>query len=285
MTRATMLAPLLARRAAGDAIVVAGVGSGLTASAARAGGADLLACYGTAVYRILGVPTVLAFLPYDDANRLTLDLLPTIVERAGGLPVIGGLGAHDPRRSLASLVGAARDGGAGGVTNEPFAGIYSPAFRAELEASGYGFGRELAMLELASREELLTLGWVFDPEEARRMAGSGVDIVGTMTGITGAGSPEGALDQFAAMVRAVGDENPAAITLLHGGPLVDAAAVASALVATGADGYATGSSAERGPVFGAVRDAVAGFRALRTTGPGARGSGRGARVGSGPQEP
>ena len=266
MNRTEMMAPLLARRAAGEAIVVAGVGSGITAAAAKAGGADLLATYGTAVYRILGVPTVLAFLPYDDANKLTLELLPTVVERAGDLPVIGGLGAHDPRRSLASLVGAARDAGASGVTNEPFAGIYGPAFRAELEATGYGFARELAMLDLAAREGLLTLGWAFDPDEARRMAGAGVDVVGTMTGITGAGADAGAMDAFAAMVRAARDENPGTIVLLHGGPLVDPPSVAAALTATGADGYATGSSAERGPVFAGVRDAVAAFKRLRTAG-------------------
>jgi predicted TIM-barrel enzyme len=265
MNHAEMLAPLLARRAAGDAIVVAGVGSGITADAARAGGADLLATYGTAVYRILGVPTVLAFLPYDDANKLTLELLPVVVERAQGLPVIGGLGAHDPRRSLASLVGAAQDAGAAGVTNEPFAGIYGPTFRAELEATGYGFSRELAMLELATRRGMMTLGWAFDPDEARRMAGAGVDIVGTMTGITGAGPQDRAMDEFGAMVRAARDENPATIVLLHGGPLSSPESVAKALAATGADGYATGSSAERGPVFAGVRDAVAAFRRLRTT--------------------
>lgn len=264
MTRTEMLAPLVERRAMGAAIVVAGVGSGITAAAACAGGADLLACYGTAVYRIIGVPTVLAFLPYDDANKLTLELLPMIVERAAGRPVIGGLGAHDPRRSLEWLVGTAEDAGASGVTNEPFAGIYGPAFRAELEATGYGFARELAMLELAGRRGLLTLGWAFDPDEARRLAGAGVDIIGTMTGITGAGSAEGAMDAFAAMVGAARDEDPDAIVLLHGGPLVDPASVAAALAATGADGYATGSSAERGPVLAGVRDAVAAFRRLRT---------------------
>lgn len=265
MTQHELLAPLRARREAGDAIIAVGVGSGITAAAAHEGGADLLATYGTAVYRILGVPTVLAFLPYDDANKLTLDLLPIVVERAGGTPVIGGMGAHDPRRSLARLVGAARDAGADGITNEPFAGIYGPTFRDELERTGYGFSRELAMLELASREGLMTLGWAFDPDEARRMAGAGVDVIGTMTGITGAGSSDGAMDEFAAMVRAARDENPAAIVLLHGGPLADPPAVATALAVTGADGYATGSSAERGPVLAGVRDAVAAFRRLRTT--------------------
>ena len=267
MTRDKLLAPLIARRDEGRAIVAAGVGSGITADAARAGGADLIATYGTAVYRILGVPTVLAFLPYDDANKLTLELLPVIVERAGQVPVIGGLGAHDPRRSIASLVGAARDAGAAGVTNEPFAGIYGAAFRAELERTGYGFARELAMLQLASRMGLLTMGWAFDPDEARRMAGAGVDVIGTMTGITGAGTTDGAIDAFSAMVRAARDEHPDALVLLHGGPLVDPPSVAAALAATGADGYATGSSAERNPVLASVRDAVAAFRDLRTVRP------------------
>lgn len=265
MNRDKMLAPLLARRATGKAIVAAGVGSGITAAAACAGGADLLATYGTAVYRILGVPTVLAFLPYDDANKLTLELLPVVVERAAGTPVIGGLGAHDPRRSLASLVGAARDAGAAGVTNEPFAGIYGPAFRAELERTGYGFARELEMLLLASRTGMLTMGWAFEPDEARRMAAVGVDVIGTMTGITGAGSGEGAIDAFGAMVRAARDERPEAIVLLHGGPLVDPPSVAAAIAATGADGYATGSTAERAPVHEGVREAVAAFRRIRTT--------------------
>ena len=113
--RETVLARLAERRVAGGAIVVAGVGSGLTAAAAAAGGADALACYGTAAYRILGVPTALAFLPYDDTNALTLELVPTIVERAGATPVIAGLGAHDPRRSLERLVDAAATAGAAGV--------------------------------------------------------------------------------------------------------------------------------------------------------------------------
>jgi len=61
--------------------------------------------------RKLGVPTALAFLPYDDTNALTLELVPTIVERAGATPVIAGLGAHDPRRSLERLVDAAATAG------------------------------------------------------------------------------------------------------------------------------------------------------------------------------
>jgi predicted TIM-barrel enzyme len=212
---------------------------------------------------MLGVPTALAFLPYDDANVLTLDLLPPIVERAGAVAVIAGLGAHDPRRSLEWLVDAAAEQGASGVTNEPFVGIYGGAIRAELETAGYGFGREVALLEAAGEAGLLTLGWAFDDEEARRLVGAGVDIIGAMAGITGsAGSADDDIARLGGMVEAAHRERSDALVLLHGGPLGDPAAVGSALLATGADGYATGSSAERTPVFAAVRDAVHAFREL-----------------------
>ena len=263
MMREEIIRGLRERRAAGGAIVLAGVGSGITAAAAVAGGADLLATYGTAAYRILGVPTALAFLPYDDANVLTLDLLPPIVERAGTVPVIAGLGSHDPRRSVEWLVDAAAEEGASGVTNEPFVGIYGPALRAELEAAGYGFGREVTLLEAAGAAGLLTLGWAFDDDEVRRLVGAGVDVIGAMAGITGsAGSAQDDITRLGGMVEAARGERADALVLLHGGPLGDPAAVGSALMATGADGYATGSSAERTPVFAAVRDAVRAFRDL-----------------------
>ena len=64
------------------------------------------------------------------------------------------------------------------------------------------------------------------------------------------------------MVDVAHRERSDALVLLHGGPLGDPAAVGAALLQTGADGYATGSSAERTPVFAAVRDAVRAFRDL-----------------------
>jgi predicted TIM-barrel enzyme len=264
MTRDAILRSLRERRASGRPIVLAGVGSGITAAAAAAGGADLLATYGTAAYRMLGAPTALAFLPYDDANTLTLDLLPVIVDRAGDVPVIAGLGAHDPRRSLEWLVEAAAADGAAGVTNEPFVGIYGAALRAELETAGYGFGREVRLLESAAYAGLLTLGWAFDDEEVRRLVDAGVDVIGAMAGITGAaGEAAEDIRRLGSMVAAARAARPDALVLIHGGPLGDPGTVGAALLETGADGYATGSSAERTPVFAAVRDAVHAFRDLR----------------------
>ena len=49
------------------------VGCGLTAKAACSGAADIIAVYNTAVYRVRGLPTSLAFLPYDDTNENLMD--------------------------------------------------------------------------------------------------------------------------------------------------------------------------------------------------------------------
>jgi len=189
-----------------------------------------------------------------------------VVGRSGGVPVIAGLGAHDPRRSIDRLVGAALDGGAAGLTNEPFVGIYTPEMRADLDRAGYGFAREVAMLAEARRRGMVTLGWAFDEEEVRTLLGAGVDVVGAMAGITAGGAADdartAAFERFAAMTAAARAADPSAIVVLHGGPLADPATVGEALAFTGADGYATGSSAERAPVIAAVGETVAAFRAL-----------------------
>ena len=82
-----------------DCVVVAGVGCGLTAKAAVRGGADILGVYNTAVYRIQGVPTAMAFLPYDDCNALTLAHAPQVIAVAGDKPVVLGFCPRS-RRSL-----------------------------------------------------------------------------------------------------------------------------------------------------------------------------------------
>jgi predicted TIM-barrel enzyme len=251
----------------GTPIVVAGVGSGLTAQGAVRGGADLLAVYSTAVYRIIGAPTALAFLPYDDANALTLTVAPQVLVAAGQTPVLVGLGAHDPRQPVERLLDTIEALGAAGTTNEPFVGIYGEQLRSELDAAGVGFGREVELVRQASGRGMLTLGWCFSARDVSEMCQAGADLIGAMAGITrGSGTPDdsSADARFAEMVEAARREKSDPIVLLHGGPLNDPEAVRAALGRTGADGYVTGSSAERQPVASAVAAAVAAFKARST---------------------
>lgn len=258
-----ILSRLRGARDTGRSLVVAGVGSGLTARGALQGGADALACYNTAVYRVRNLPSVLAFLPYDDANALTIGVAPEIIAAANGLPVLLGLGAHDPRWSVTDLVDRAAALGASGVTNEPFVGIYSAPFRAQLDAAGCGFQRELELISEGEARGLLSLGWAFDEEGIRAMVQAGAHIVGAMLGFSVSPADvdvAAAVRTLDSMAAAALEEDPEVLVLAHGGPIGTPAAFQAALRDSRIHGIVTGSSAEREPVAQGVADAVRLFR-------------------------
>lgn len=262
---------LLEVRKSGNPVIMAGIGSGLTAKGAVGGGADLLAVYNTAVYRIQGLPTALAFLPYDNANDLTISTAPEVMANAGDTPVLLGFGAHDPRKPVPILVEMAEKLGAAGVTNEPFLGLCGYELRVQLENAGIGFVRELELINYAVSRGMIALGWVFSVEEAEEMVKAGAQIVGAMAGgITAGGSAGGvqtssidqAVDQIGAVVEAVKAFSQDILVLGHGGPLADPESVSEVLWRTGADGYATGSSGERVPVERGVAEAIRQFKTI-----------------------
>lgn len=49
------------------ALLMFGAGTGLTAKCADLGGADLVAVYSTAIFRMMGLPTLLAWIPMKTA--------------------------------------------------------------------------------------------------------------------------------------------------------------------------------------------------------------------------
>lgn len=261
-----IVAQLRSTVASGRPVVVAGVGCGLTASGAAEGGADVLATYSTAVYRRRGLPSVLSFLPYDNANDLTFDVAPEVLANARGRPVILGIGAHDPRYPIESYLDRVQRLGAAGVTNEPFAGMYGDEVRSELARAGLGFQRELELIERAVGRGLLTLGWVHSPEEARLMAEAGSHLIGAMLGLTGGGEldMDHAIERTDAMIDAAWRANESAIVLAHGGLLGSPSTVAAFLARSRSRGYVTGSSAERQPVISAVASAVRSFKGTGT---------------------
>ena len=270
MQTEAFLEKLRAERDTGKPVIVSGVGSGLTARACRSGGADLLAVYNVAVYRIKGLPTALAFLPYDNANELTMAAAPEILANSGDLPVIFGFGAHDPRNHPQALIQRAFAAGAAGITNEPFLGLYGDELRLQLEDAGLGFSREVDLLKCCVESGGLALGWVFSVEQAQAMAQVGVQIIGVVTGVTAGGTAGGAsttslsttIDLIRAVVQALKPYREKTFVLGHGGPLNDPASVGVMLRETGADGYATGSTGERMPVEVSVAQAVRQFKSI-----------------------
>lgn len=252
-------------------IVAAGVGSGATAAAAVAGGADLVAYYNTAAYRVRGLPTALSFLPYDNCNDLAHIVSGEVVSAvAGRVTVLAGVGAHDPRVPLGRLLDQAAADGADGVMNEPFITIYGPEVRDPLEEAGLGFEREVELLQLAVERGMTTLGWAFDGNQASRLAGAGVTYVGAMGGMMRSGAQSdqavtAAIDQLEGIAQQARAVNPACLVLGHGGPFSSVESVAHLLAHSSLDGFMTGSNGERVPLHTGIRDTITQFKAIETS--------------------
>ena len=60
--------------------------------------------------------------------------------------------------------------GFSGVQNFPTVGLIDGNFRANLEATGMGYDKEVEMIGLAHELDLFTSPYVFDPDEAKAMA-------------------------------------------------------------------------------------------------------------------
>lgn len=249
-------------------IIAAGVGCGLTARAAVFGGVDFLAVYSTAIYRVRGLPSALSFLPYDNANEITFSTAPEVLANADNVPVLLGLGAHDPRTTPERLVDKATSMGASGVINEPFIGIYKNPLINQLNNGKYGFSREIEMLEYAAKKGLLTLGWVFNIQEDVAMINAGVNIIGVIVGPTenrlDRGKDTDALKHEINCIRdvvtTVKSLNKKTNILGHGGSLNNPCTVAEVMIHTQMDGYFTGSTGETMPIEKSFADTIRQFQ-------------------------
>ena len=254
----------------GKPLLMFGAGIGLTAKCAELGGADLIAVYSTAIYRMKGQHTLMAFLPYSNANEHVATMAKEILPAVRETPCIVGIGAHDPSLDMDSFLDRMLNLGFSGVTNEPFAGIYGPAFAAQLEEAGLGFSREVELIAVAHKKDIFTFGWAFNPEEARRMAEAGADVVGALVGVTAGGlsgsaasqTLEAATEMVRAICRAAREINPEVMIFTHGGPFKDPASAQYSIVNSDAVGYAAGSSGERIPTEKAVIEVTRSYKEM-----------------------
>jgi len=248
-------------------IIGVGVGSGLSARAAELGRADFLATYHTAMYRMHGLPTVLSFLPYSDCNKMVLEGLATIRCNVKNIPLLAGLGAHDPRTDVSTLVKKALDKGADGIVNEPFCGSYGTMIRQGLEQCGLGFKREYEMIKAAINQGTLALGWAHSLEEAVMLAAAGTPLIGLIIDANTLSSDilpctNQIIEYIDHIVAETLKENPAASILLHG-KYVDNYDSAQYIISHSlADGCFTGSHGERIPTENAITNTVLKYKGM-----------------------
>lgn len=270
-SREQVLERLRAEVAAGRPVVGAGAGTGISAKFAERGGADLILIYNSGRFRMAGHGSNAGLLALGDANAIVLEMgerevLPVVQHT----PVIAGVNGTDPTRVMPRFLATLRDAGFSGVINFPSHGIIDGRWRESLEATGFGYDREVDMIHAASRLDLFTMAYVFTPDEARLMAEAGADVVVAHMGLTVGGSIGAGtsfarsldecvhlIDEIAEAARKVRDE---VLVVSHGGPIASPADVGHVLARTRTVGFVGASSIERLPVEEPIRAIVAEFK-------------------------
>ena len=275
MNRADALDRLRAQVKAGQPIIGAGAGTGLSAKCAEAGGGDLIIIYNSGRFRMGGRGSLAGLLPYGDANAIVIDMAREVLPVVRETPVLAGVCGTDPFRLMPVFLEEIRRIGFSGVQNFPTVGLIDGTFRANLEGTGMGFGLEVDMIRAAHEQDLLTAPYVFDPDQATDMARAGADVLVPHMGLTtgGAIGAETAktLDDCVGLIQAMHDAakraNPEILVLCHGGPIAEPDDAAYVLERTeGVVGFFGASSMERLPTEVAMTENMRRFKALAVSG-------------------
>lgn len=257
---------------AGEPIIGAGAGIGLSAKCEEAGGADLIIVYNSGRYRMAGRSSSAGLLAYGDANRIVLDMATEILPVVQNTPVIAGVNGTDPFVIWDAFIADLRRFGFAGIQNYPTVGRVDGALRATLEQTGMSYAREVEIVKLAHEADMLTTPYVFGEADAAAMAGAGADMIVCHLGLTAGGATgarsERTLDQCVAMIDcwadAARDVRPEIIVLCHGGPIATPEDVDYVLQACRhCHGFYGASSMERLPVERAITEQVRQFKAVR----------------------
>ncbi len=256
---------------AGTPILGAGAGTGISATFAERGGADIIIIYNSGRYRMGGRGSLAGLLPYGDANAIVVDMAREVLPVVQDTPVLAGVCGTDPFRLMPAFLRELKAMGFDGVQNFPTVGIIDGTFRQNLEETGMGFQKEIDMIRLAREMDFLTCPYVFDEEQAAAMAEAGADVLVPHMGLTTKGSigAETALtlEKAAARVQAMHDAakrvNPDIIVLCHGGPIAEPEDAQYIFEHTqGVVGFFGASSVERLPTERALERQARAFKAL-----------------------
>ena len=227
--REQALARLRARVAAGEPIIGAGAGTGISAKFSERGGVDLIIIYNSGRFRMAGRGSLAGLLPYGDANAIVVEMAREVLPVVREVPVLAGVCGTDPFRVMSVFLRDLKAMGFDGVQNFPTVGLIDGVFRQNLEETGMSYDLEVEMVRQARGAGLLTCPYVFDPTTSRQMAEAGADVLVAHMGLTTKGSigAETALtlDEAVSRVQHMADAAHAirsdVLVLCHGGPIAE----------------------------------------------------------------
>lgn len=254
MSRIEILKKLKDEVTKGNIILGAGAGTGISAKSGEAGGVDLIIIYNSGRYRMAGRGSLAGLLSYGDANQIVVDMGNEVLPVVKETPVLAGVCGTDPFRIMDVFLKQLKEQGFAGVQNFPTVGLIDGVFRQNLEETGMGYDLEVDMIRKAHELDLLTTPYVFDTEQAKKMAEAGADILVAHMGLTTKGTIGAktalTLDDAVKKVQEICDAgksvNPDVMILCHGGPIAEPEDAAYVLQRTkGVDGFFGASSIER----------------------------------------
>jgi predicted TIM-barrel enzyme len=271
IAREDALGRLRGNIAAGKPVIGAGAGTGISAKFAERGGVDLIIIYNSGRYRMAGRGSLAGLLSYGDANAIVEEMAGEVLPVVKDTMVLAGVNGTDPFRLMPVFLRRLKDMGFDGVQNFPTVGLFDGLMRSNLEETGMSYDLEVEMIGEANRLDMLTCPYVFTPEEARKMAAAGADVLVPHMGLTtkGAIGAETALtlaesaDRVQGMRDAAIEVNPDIIVLCHGGPIAEPADAQYIFDHTnGIGGFFGASSIERLATERAIEKQAQAFKSL-----------------------
>lgn len=260
------------RVANGEVLLGVGAGTGITAKSSEAGGADMLIIYNSGRYRMAGRGSLAGLLSYGDANAIVVEMGGEVLPVVKNTPVLAGVNGTDPFRVMNVFLKQLKDQGFSGVQNFPTVGLIDGVFRQNLEETGMGYDLEVEMIRKAHELEMLTTPYVFDEEQATKMAEAGADILVAHMGLTTKGTIgaktaltlDDCVDRIHGIVEAGKKVNPDIMVICHGGPIAepdDAEYVIKRV--DGIVGFFGASSIERFAAEKGIREQTSLFKEIR----------------------
>lgn len=272
--RTEILKNLYAKAEAGIPIVGGGAGTGISAKCEEAGGIDLIVIYNTGRYRMAGRVSITGLFAYGDANAIVMEMAGEVLPVVKKTPVLAGVNATDPFRLMPQFLKQVKEAGFSGVQNFPTVGLFDGKMRANMEATGLGYDKEVEMIRLAREADLLTTPYCFTEDEAQAMVKAGADVIVAHVGLTTGGTIgaavamtiDDAINTTMSIADAARKVRKDILVICHGGPFDEPENVAEAMKRMpGINGFYGATSMERLPVERGITGQVRKFTEMKTT--------------------
>jgi predicted TIM-barrel enzyme len=270
--RSEILKKLYAQAEAGIPIIGGGAGTGISAKSEEAGGIDLIVIYNTGRYRMAGRVSITGLFAYGDANAIMMEMAGEVLPVVKHTPVLAGVNATDPFRMMPLFIKQVAEMGFSGVQNFPTVGLFDGVMRANMEATGLGYDKEVEMIRIAHEMDLLTTPYCFTEDEAQAMVKAGADMIVAHVGLTTGGTigaakamtMDQAIDTTMRIAEASRKIRKDILVICHGGPFDEPENVAEAMKhMPGINGFYGATSMERLPVERGIKEQVGKFKAMK----------------------